>query len=283
MTRRSRLVGLLVTAAGVVGVLVASSAAALTAPRTVALHLTLNGSGTLRVRGNPAFSCHASPTRAHCRHTFQVRKGRRIVLKESPARGWKLWKWSGLACHGSAATCSLRVKARRFGFVTASFLPPGDRLNPIPLQTSGDIGNGWTLKVIGVAPNAYGHVIDNAPPMYPPAVPPAGAQFVVIDLSMTYNGSGSAGLEPPAVQWFAEGSHNFKYHYFDDTGCGPGVNVILPAPDLQPLIESDQSVFSGQSVNGNICMTIASNDAAGLLLDGGDDEMTGLPVWFALH
>jgi hypothetical protein len=30
-------------------------------------------------------------------------------------------------------------------------------------------------------------------------------------------------------------------------------------------------------------MTIASNDAAGLLLDGGDDEMTGLPVWFALR
>jgi hypothetical protein len=85
------------------------------------------------------------------------------------------------------------------------------------------------------------------------------------------------------VRWFAEGSHNFKYHYFDNTGCGPGVNVILPAPDLQPMIEGDQSVFSGQSANGNICMTIASNDATSLLLNGGDDEMTGLPVWFALR
>ena len=73
--------------------LVASSAAAVTAPRT-ALHLTVNGSGTLRVPGNPAFTCHASPTMAHCRHTFYFAKGRRIVVKESPAKGWKLWKWS---------------------------------------------------------------------------------------------------------------------------------------------------------------------------------------------
>src|SRR5262249_44029031 len=120
--RRSRLVGLLVNAAGVVGVLVASSAAAVTPPRTVALHFTVNGSGTVRVPGHPAFTCHAGPTRAHCRRTFQVRKGLRIVLRESPASGWKLWKWSGLACRGSAASCSLRVKARRFGSVTASFL-----------------------------------------------------------------------------------------------------------------------------------------------------------------
>src|SRR5262249_29943660 len=129
--RRSRLVGLLVTAAGGVGGLVVARAAAGAGPRTVPLDLTVDGSGTPRLPGNPAFVCHAHfPTSAHCRHTFYVRKGRRIVVKESPAKGWKLWKWSGLACHGTAATCSLRVNARRFGFVTASFVPPGDRLNP---------------------------------------------------------------------------------------------------------------------------------------------------------
>src|SRR4029078_9090217 len=123
--RRSRLVGLLVTATGVVGVLGASSASAVTAPRTVALHLTVNGSGTLRIPGHPAFVCHAHfPTSAHCRRNFYVRNARRIVVRDSPASGWKLWRWDG-ACHGSAASCSLRVKARRFGFVTASFLSPG--------------------------------------------------------------------------------------------------------------------------------------------------------------
>lgn len=204
------------------------------------------------------------------------------MLRESPASDWKLWKWSGLACHGSAATCSLRVKTRRFGFVTASFLPPGDRLNPIPLQTSWDIGNGWALKITGVTPNAYGQVIENAPPEDPPAVPPAGAQFFLIDLALTYSGSGSSSLMPLVQDWFTEGSHNFKYDFVDDTGCGLQADVSLPAPDLQQMILSDQAVFSGQSVNGNICMTVASNDAASLLLTSGDG-MDGLPVWFALR
>src|SRR5438128_8198287 len=126
---RASLVGLLVTAGAVIGVLVASSASAAKRPRTVPLHVTINGSGTLRVPGHPAFTCHAHfPASSHCRHTFYFRKGRQIVVKESPASGWKLWRWDG-HCHGSAASCSLRLKARRFGFVTASFVPPGDRLN----------------------------------------------------------------------------------------------------------------------------------------------------------
>lgn len=109
-----RIVGRWVAAAALVGLLAASSASAVTAPQTVALHVTVNGSGTLRVPGNPAFTCHASfPTSSHCRHTFHIRKGRRIVLKASPASGWKLWRWTG-ACHGTAASCSLRLKARRF-------------------------------------------------------------------------------------------------------------------------------------------------------------------------
>src|SRR5947207_2360511 len=183
--RRSRLVGLLVTA-GVVGVLAASSASAVTAPRTVALHVTVNGSGTVRVPGHPAFTCHASfPTSSHCRHTFRVRRGRRIVVKESPASGWKLWRWTG-ACHGSAASCSLRVKARRFGFVTASFVPPGDRLNPYPLGTAAPLTGGWQLKVNSAVLNAdaeveavtdqYGNPV-NSPP-------PAGAQYTLVNVSM---------------------------------------------------------------------------------------------------
>jgi hypothetical protein len=44
------------------------------------------------------------------------------------------------------------VKARRFGFVTASFVPPGDRLNPYPLgiTASPNMGAGlpWKVKVV---------------------------------------------------------------------------------------------------------------------------------------
>jgi hypothetical protein len=146
-----RTVGRSVAAAALLGLLAASSASAVAVPRTVALHVTVNGSGTVRVPGHPAFTCRASfPTSSHCRRTFYVPKGGRIVVRESPATGWKLWKWSG-ACQGSAASCSLRVKARRFGLVTASFVPPGDRLNPYPLGTpvtwSHPNNVGWRMTV----------------------------------------------------------------------------------------------------------------------------------------
>src|SRR5690242_5800000 len=244
--RGVRFVGVGVAAAAVVGLLVASSASAVTAPRTVALHVTVNGSGTLRVPGHPAFVCRASfPTSAHCRRTFQVRKGRRIVIRESPASGWKLWRWTG-ACHGSAASCSLRVKARRFGFVTASFVPPGDRLNPYPLGTTATLQDGWQLKVNSALINAdteveavrdqYGNPV-NSPP-------PAGAQYTLVNVSMTYQGDGSYSLPGYLLGVLAEGAGNVGYSV---DGCQP------PPLDLG----SDFTpVSSGQTVTGNLCFEI---------------------------
>ncbi len=261
-----RVVGSWIAAAALVGLLAPSSASALTAPRTVALHVTVNGSGTVRVRGNPAFTCRAHfPTSSHCRHTFYVRKGRRIVLKESPASGWKLWRWTG-ACHGSASSCSLRVKARRFGFVTASFVPPGDRLNPYPLGTTATLSGSWQMKVNSATLNADAAVeaVNNQPP------PPTGAQYTLANVSMTYVGGGSRSL-PGYLQsgvWTV-GAGNAGYNVY---GCQP------PPLDLN----SDFSpVSSGQTVTGNLCFEIASNDAGTLLL--GAYGTTGQAVWFALR
>ncbi|HUO71971.1 MAG TPA: hypothetical protein VMU39_14460 [Solirubrobacteraceae bacterium] len=194
------------------------------------------------------------------------------MLRESPASGWKLWKWSGLACHGSAASCSLRVKARRFGFVTASFLPPGDRLNPYPLGAAANLrGGGWQMKVNSAtleATAAVDAVVINGQPANSP--PPPGAQYTLVNVSMTYVGSGSSSLENYIFGWIrAEGHKNAPYPNY----------CIPPGIDLGSV---DQ-VFSGQTVTGNLCFEISSNDAASLLLNGGDDEMTGLPVWFALR
>lgn len=252
--------------------LVVSSAAAVTAPQTVALHVTVNGSGTVRVPGHAAFTCHAHfPTSSHCRHTFQVRKGRRIVVRESPASDWKLWRWSG-ACHGSAASCSLRVRARRFGFVTASFVAPGDRLNPYPLGTAATLQGGWQLKVNSALINADSEVEavidpDSGLPANP--APPAGGQYTLVNVSMTYQGGGSYSLPGYLLGVQAEGAGNAGYNV---DGCQP------PPLDL----DSDFTpVFSGQTVTGNLCFEIASNDAASLLLQG--RGTAGLPAWFALH
>lgn len=252
--------------------LVVSSASAVTAPRTVPLHLTVNGSGTLRVSGNPPFICHAHfPTSAHCRHTFYVPKGRRIVVKESPAKGWKLWKWSGLACHGTATTCSLRPKARRFGFVTASFLPPGDRLNPYPIGTTATLQDGWQMTVNSALINADTEVEavkdQYGDPVNP--VPPPGAQYTLVNVSMIYQGSGSYSLPVFLSGVLTVGAGNAGYNV---DGCLP------PPLDL----DSDFTpVLAGQTVTGNLCFEIASKDAASLFLQS--RRVDGLPGWFALR
>jgi hypothetical protein len=165
------------------------------------------------------------------------------------------------------------VKARRFGFVTASFVPPGDRLNPYHLGTTAKLTQGWRMKVNSATLNAdaeveavvteYGGGLVNSPP-------PAGAQYTLVNVSMTYAGGGSSSL-PGYLQsgvW-AVGAGNGGYNVY---GCQP------PPLDLN----SDFTpVFSGQTVTGNLCFEIASNDAGTLRL--GAFGTTGQAVWFALR
>jgi hypothetical protein len=196
------------------------------------------------------------------------------VVKESPASGWKLWRWSG-ACHGTETSCSLRVRARRFGFVTASFVPPGDRLNPYPLGTAATLQGGWSLKVNSATINADTLVEavidpDTGEPANPP--PPAGAQYTLVNVSMTYVGGGSSYLDEYLYDSvYAEGAGNAFYTL---GGCEP------PSPDLTSV----GPVYSGQTETGNLCYEIASNDAGTLLLTAegmaGDAE---IPVWFSLR
>ena len=271
---RARLVGLLVTAGAVVGVLVASTASAVTAPRTVPLHVTVNGSGTVRVPGHPAFTCHASfPTSSHCRRTFYVRKGRQIVVRESPASGWKLWRWTG-ACHGSAASCSLRVNARRFGFVTASFVPPGDRLNPyslgtpVPLHDPADTA--WRMTVNSAILNANAQVEavnGNVPP-------PAGRQYAIVNFSLTLLNGGPIQLKDFTMGRLLAYAHNHDYLTGECTS---------PSPDI-----SAETVNSGQTATGNLCFVIFTTDASKLLLSANDEVTTAYGVtaetrYFALR
>lgn len=116
------LAGWFVAAASLVALLVALSASGATRPRTVALKVTVDGSGTLLVTGSPSVTCRA----ASCRHTFHLRKGRRIAVHALAAPRWYLTRWSG-ACHGSAATCSLKLETRRS--VAVIFSPVCER-NP---------------------------------------------------------------------------------------------------------------------------------------------------------
>jgi hypothetical protein len=256
-----RLVGLCLAASALVA-LVGAGASAATASSTVALKVKVTGSGTLRVKGSKAFTCRA----ASCLHTFHVTRGKRIMVKASPLAGWKLTTWAG-ACKGSAATCSLKLKARKS--VAVTFVPPGDRLNPYPLGTSVLLYGDWRVKVNSAILNADTQVEavtdPDGYPVNPP--PPTGAQYSLVNLSETYVGGGSTF----APRGYTEGQGNALYSPSD---CTP------PSPDLGSFV----NVYSGVTVTGNVCYEIASNDASTLLLRGsvpkGDTDQT---VWFALQ
>ncbi len=249
-------IGKTLAAAALCALVLVAAASARAPARTVSLKIAISGAGTVNVSNGPSIKCTAT-----CHRSVHVTKGSRVTLVAKPGKLGKLGPWKG-ACKGTAFKCSLHVTRKER--VTATFVPPGAKTNPIPMQTGWPIGDGWTLKVVGATPNADGQVIDNVSGL--PAIPSSGTQFFIPEIVLTYATTGSAMLEPMAQNWFAEGSHNVKYFYFGDTSCGVASNVSLPAPDLQPMIVNNDSVTSGQSVEGRICLQVASNDASTLLL-----------------
>ena len=195
------------------------------------------------------------------------------MFKESPASGWKLWRWSG-ACRGSAASCSLRVKARRFGFVTATFVPPGDRLNPYQRGTAVTLADpadtSWRMTVNSATLNANAQVEavnGNVPP-------PAGQQYAVVNLSLTLLNGGPIQLKDFTMGRLLAYAHNHDYL----TGECPS-----PSPDI-----SAETINSGQTATGNLCFVIFTTDASKLLLSANDEVTTPYGVtaethYFALH
>jgi hypothetical protein len=106
--------------------------------------------------------------------------------------------------------------------------------------------------------------------------PPPGAQYTLVDLSVTYVGAGPSGFEDYLFGALkAEGAGKVRY----EPTCTPP----------QPLGSIDP-VLAGQTDAGNVCFEIASDDANSLLLTG--FAATGArtahypfrrPVWFALQ
>jgi hypothetical protein len=148
--------------------------------------------------------------------------------------------------------------------------PLGSRDNPIPLGQSAPVGNGWTVTVTGVVPDATAQILAANQFNDPPA---AGNQFFMISASGTYNGSGSSRLDS-GFSMRAVGASQVAYTTFDNS-CG-----VLPEPNLEL---DDPQVFAGGTVSGNAaCWQIRSSDASSLVMFYRpflEDQMT----WFALR
>lgn len=266
---RSGLVGLCLAAAALVAFVGAAGASGAKAHPTVAIKVTVFGNGTVSLPGFDArFGCHGARS---CTHMFHVGLGRPVELSASPHMTWKLTGWGG-ACKGSAATCSLgRVTARQS--VKVTFVPPGTRQNPYPLGMAVGLAGGWTLKVNSAILNADAQVeavSGNAPPQ-------PGAQYTLLNISMTFQGAGSSVLQDYInSSWLhAEPARSPLYYVSSCTA---------PPVDLHNVGQ----VFSGQTVTGNLCFSIYKSDANTLMLSGstsGGGYSYGAlhTVWLALH
>jgi hypothetical protein len=263
--------------------MVAAAGSAVPVGRTAAnstgysVRLTIRGTGTViletRRRGcNSLCRFKVRDRRACsslCHFTVNPGTGTQLRLVAAPAARWRFASWRGCTLEPQATVCHLRLP--HTGRVTATFAAPGSRQNPYPLGTAVPLYE-WRFKVNSAIINANTEVeaYGNNPP------PPAGAQYTLVSVTATYTGGGSGsvgmwlGYEEDIV---LVGASNAEYGIDDGFfTCGP----------LDPT--SSGEVFSGQSVTGNLCFEIASNDASTLLLNGSLNKYDLYQnIWFALR
>jgi hypothetical protein len=219
----------------------------------------------------------------HCTgsgHTYVSLMRRVTMTAQEPWKGWKFSGWQG-GCKTKKPKCVIdfahirrKVAGVPYTWIHAKFVPavPGiARSNPIPIGTTGTINYGpeqnFQIRVNSVTPN-----FDAFPSPEPP--PPPGAEYFVATVTMTYTGGGSAQAGVPSQ---VIGSHNKPYVGF------PNGQDDCPDWPMHPF-PPNQTLYSGQSVTGDVCWTIAANDQSSLELYFGSGSIN-YPgtTWFALH
>jgi hypothetical protein len=200
--------------------------------------------------------------------------GRRAVATAHPMKRWKFAHWRG-ACAGKKPRCNISLqrvhpdaRSYRQARLTATFvaaIPGVTRSWPVPLgqgaQTDPKVG--YRLRVNSVTAN----------PNLLPAAPP-GKEYVAAKITATHVGGGATSSD--SLVYLADyrlivtGSHNVPYAAAWSRCPNDG-----PAPHL-----SASEFDAAQSATGNVCWTVAANDASSLVLYfAGRDYYT----WFAVR
>lgn len=137
------------------------------------------------------------------------------------------------------------------GAATGRVAVPGARANPLPRRTPGAIGDGWRLTVTDYVADA-GAVIAATNSFNEP--PPAGKQYAMVRVTLTYGEGGTDDKANPLVIIRAVGPSNTAVNWTDS---------FVVAPDA--LVTTD-AVRRGQSITGNIVFAVTSADAARLVV-----------------
>jgi len=145
------------------------------------------------------------------------------------------------------AYCTLAIL---FIISGCAFAAAGTREDPLPIGTSLDLGDGWTIAVLSVTPDATEQILQENMFNDPPA---AGNQFFMARIRASYNGPDSDEFGG-RYRLRAVGSSALGYSCFENNA---GVT-----PDRLP----DSELFTGASIEGNIAWEIKSSDAESLVM-----------------
>ncbi len=132
-------------------------------------------------------------------------------------------------------------------------VPPsedGTRDDPVPLGVSAEVGAGWSVTVDEVNLDAAGEIMAANEYNDPPA---AGNVFVLIDVTVTYNGADTSSTD--GVNFSVVGASNVA------------VDSSWATPPRESY-NSSAELFQGGSVSGQIVFEVPAADAPSLVLIG---------------
>jgi hypothetical protein len=154
---------------------------------------------------------------------------------------------------------------------TTSQSPPGSsRANPVPLGKPGGLGNGWSVTITGVNPDATAAILAADPTN---AAPADGYHYVMVAVTASYDGPGSSHLTPGS-SFHAISASNVD-HSTSNSFCG-----ALPPPNLDL---TNPLVFNGGSESGYAVCWMVTTAEVGSLEMYYELPLSSTRIWFALR
>lgn len=258
------------------------------------VRLTIKGKGivTLETR-HPGCNC-LFKVRARrscsslCHFMVKTGTGKELRLVAAPAIGWRFASWQGCTLEPQAVVCHLRYP--HTGRATATFAAPGSRQNPHPLGTAVTLEvGGFRLRVNSAILDANAQVEAVTDPQGHPVnpSPPTGLQYALLTLTLTNTGADPAspedlflGGDPRVFAWYEDPQGPQQKVFYTLWDGDPG-SCKAPPLDLNSYAIKIQP---GQTVTGNLCLTIGSQDASTSILSvTGMEAPNTVTHWFLLH
>jgi len=143
----------------------------------------------------------------------------------------------------------------------------GSYANPYPIGTAATTVEGWSIQVVSVIPDGTAQVL--AENSFNTA-PEGGRQFFIATVTATWTSTGAESFDGN-YQLRVLGANNATYTAFGDS-CGVTPNEW----------DEDTIVRSGQSVTGNLCWSVPTEELPYLRMFDDASADAGSPVYWSL-